>query len=105
MTSKERMLAALAYNEVDYTPCSFMLFANLYEKCQSEREYIEKQVELGIDAFVHVGHLNHTMHLYGILHPDVKPSKWVAYRRRFPPFKRLDRTTDGRGPGKAGRGS
>jgi len=77
MTSKERMLAALEHKDVDYTPCSFMLFSNLYEKCQSEQEYIEKQMKLGLDAFVHVGHLNHTMHLYGILHPDVKPSEWV----------------------------
>lgn len=91
MTSKERMLAALEYKEVDYTPCSFMLFSNLYEKCQSEQEYIEKQVKLGLDAFVHVGHLNHTMHLYGILHPDVKPSEWVEEKDGAKYFyRRLD---------------
>lgn len=77
MTSRERMHAALQYEEVDYTPCSFMLFFNLYNKCSSDRQYVEEQLKLGLDAFVHVGHLNHTMHKYGILHPDVKVSEWV----------------------------
>jgi len=71
MTSKERMLAALAYEEYDYIPCSFMIFANLYHKTKTNREFIEKQLELGIDAHVHVGHLNHSFH------PDAKCSEWV----------------------------
>ena len=77
MNSKERMLAALNYSEVDYIPCSFMLFFNLYEKCNTEDEYIEEQLRLGLDVYVHVGHLNHSMHEEGILHPDVKYSEWV----------------------------
>ncbi len=56
MASKERMLAAFAYKEVDYTPCSFMLFTNLYEQCRFERKHFEKQAELGLDACVHVGY-------------------------------------------------
>ncbi len=80
MTSKERMLAAIDCGEVDYTPCSFMLFFNLYERCKSDEEYIEEQLELGLDAYVHVGQLNHTMHRYGGLHPDVKASEWIEQK-------------------------
>jgi len=77
MTSRERMLAAIGGEKADHTPCSFMLFNNLYDKCQTEREYVEKQVEMGLDAFVHVGHLNHRLHLYGGLHPDATWREWV----------------------------
>ncbi len=77
MNSKERMLAVLNNQPVDYIPCSFMLFFNLYNQCKSEFEYITKEVELGIDPFVHVGHFNHTMHLTGTLHPEAKYSEWT----------------------------
>lgn len=80
MTSRERMLSAFESKDVDYIPCSFMLFFNLYEKCRDDKEYVEKLLEMGVDAFVHVGHLNHTMHLTGSLHPDVKYSEWVEVK-------------------------
>ncbi len=91
MTSKERMLAVLNNQIPDYTPCSFMLFSNLYEKCSTEREYVEKQLELGIDAYAYVGYLNHTLHLYGGLHPDVKYRDWVEEKDGAKYFcRRLD---------------
>lgn len=71
MTSRERMLAALECREVDYVPCSFMMFFNLYDHCKTEREFVEKQLELGLDAYAHVGHLRHSFH------PDVKCTEWV----------------------------
>lgn len=80
MTSRERMLAAIGCETVDYTPCSFMLFFNLYNTCRSESEYVEKQVEMGLDAFVHVGQLNHTLHCYGSLHPDAKWKEWIEQK-------------------------
>lgn len=77
MNSRERFMAVLNHQSVDAIPCSFMLFFNLYNQCRSELEYISKEVELGLDAHVHVGHLNHTLHLTGILHPDAKYSEWT----------------------------
>ena len=77
MNSRERMLASLACETVDYIPCSFMIFFNLYKKCSTERQFVEEQLALGMDAFVHVGHLCHDMHRYGTLHPDVKVKEWV----------------------------
>jgi uroporphyrinogen-III decarboxylase len=91
MTSKERMLAVLNNRMPDYIPCSFMLFSNLYEKCPTEREYVEKQLEMGLDAYAYVGYLNHTLHLYGGLHPDVKYREWVEKKDGAKYFcRRLD---------------
>ena len=77
MTSRERMLAAIEYRDADYIPCSFMLFFNLYERCSTDAEFVKKQVELGLDACVHVGQLNHTLHGYGGLAPGVSWKEWV----------------------------
>jgi hypothetical protein len=52
MTSRERMLAALNCGEPDHTPCSFMLFNGLKAECSTYAEFIERQVEMGLDAFV-----------------------------------------------------
>ncbi len=85
------MLAVLNNRIPDYTPCSFMLFSNLYEKCSTEREYVEKLLEMGIDAYAYVGYLNHTLHLYGGLHPDVKCRDWVEEKDGAKYFcRRLD---------------
>lgn len=85
------MLATLAGEKADYVPCSFMLFHNLYQKCTSDRQYVEKQLEMGLDAFVHVGHLDHTMHLTGALHPEVEYRQWVEEEDGIKYFcRRLD---------------
>jgi enhancing lycopene biosynthesis protein 2 len=80
MRSRERLLAAIAGERPDYAPCSFMLFFSLYERCASDTQFVEKQVELGLDPFVHVGHLNHTLHQYGGLAPGVSWKEWVEER-------------------------
>jgi hypothetical protein len=80
MTSRERMLSALSCMAADHVPCSFMLFHNLYNLCGSDGEYVERQLELGLDACVHVGHLNPDSHKYGMFHPDVKVREWIEER-------------------------
>ena len=80
MRSRERLLAAIAGELPDYAPCSFMLFFSLYERCASDAEFVEKQLELGLDPFVHVGQLNHTLHGYGGLAPGVSWREWVEER-------------------------
>jgi hypothetical protein len=77
MNSRERFLSAVENKPVDYVPCSFMLFYNLYDTCKSELEYITREVDLGLDPHVHVGHLNHTMHLTGTLAPETEYSEWT----------------------------
>ncbi len=70
MTSRERMLSTLNYDTVDYIPCCFMIFFNLYNKCKSEEEFVLRQLDLGLDAFAHVGFLKHS------LHPDATYKQW-----------------------------
>jgi hypothetical protein len=73
------MLTAIEGGVPDYTPCSFMLFYILYEACKTDAEFVERQLELGLDAFVHVGHLNRNLHRYGALDPCVTYSEWVEH--------------------------
>lgn len=85
MTSKERLLAAIACKPVDYTPCSFMLFSALNFHIRSPVEFIERQVAMGLDAYAHVGHLQPA------LHPQVKVQEWQEAQQGVTVFcRRLD---------------
>jgi len=50
MTSRQRMLAALECRETDYVPCSFMFFSALRGRCDSQEEFVRRQVQMGLDA-------------------------------------------------------
>ena len=52
MTSRERILATIRGEPTDYTPLCFLLFSELQGRCDNEREFIERQLALGIDAVV-----------------------------------------------------
>ncbi len=52
LSSKERMLVTLAGGEADHVPCAFMIFGALKSRCSSFAEFVERQVEMGLDAFV-----------------------------------------------------
>jgi hypothetical protein len=85
MTSKERMLAAITGEPVDYTPCSFMIFFNMYCRTGSVAEFIERQVAIGLDAYVHAGHLESS------LHPEAKCSEWIEKHEGWSVFcRRID---------------
>lgn len=51
-SSRERLLAALEGRQPDHTPCSFMLYGGLKSHCADYAESIERQIALGLDAFV-----------------------------------------------------
>ena len=48
------MLAALSCQEPDRTPCCFMLFKGLRERCSDVAEFVERQLAMGLDATVAV---------------------------------------------------
>lgn len=52
LDSRQRMLAALNRQEPDHVPCSFMLFNGLKSTCRDYQQFIEREVELGLDAYV-----------------------------------------------------
>ncbi|MCK4375743.1 MAG: hypothetical protein KAX19_10455 [Candidatus Brocadiae bacterium] len=51
-SSRERMLAALACGEPDHVPCCFSAFDILRHRCSDEFDYVDKQLEMGLDAAV-----------------------------------------------------
>ena len=51
MTSRLRMLAALSCQDVDHTPCSFMLFGGPWKSCGSYAEFVERQAARGAGRF------------------------------------------------------
>jgi hypothetical protein len=54
MSSRQRMLAALDCQEPDHTPCSFMLFNALRDSSETHASFIERQVAMGLDAYVQI---------------------------------------------------
>ena len=54
MTSRQRMLAALNHENVDHIPCSFMLFNGLKAESHDYLDFIQRQLDLGLDAYVQI---------------------------------------------------
>lgn len=52
ISSRQRLLAALSCQPLDRVPCSFMIFGALKSRCKSYTEFVERQIEMGLDAFV-----------------------------------------------------
>ena len=52
LSSRERMLAALACHEADYVPCCFSAFQSLRQRCADEVEFLDRQLEMGLDTVV-----------------------------------------------------
>jgi hypothetical protein len=84
-SSRQRMLAALDCEVPDYVPCSFMLFNALRDRSQSHAEFIERQVEMGLDAYVQIPprppvQVNDYYNLHGLpvsYDPRVLTKEWV----------------------------
>ncbi len=69
-SSRERILTALENGKSDYIPCCFMIFSALAEECKDQFEFIERQLELGLDAKVELPELPFRFH------PEVKVRGW-----------------------------
>ncbi len=52
ISPRERMLAALNSQVADHPPCSFMIFGALLQSSDSYLNFLERQLELGLDACV-----------------------------------------------------
>ena len=52
ISPKERMTAAFENQCLDHVPLSFMIFTALRTQCKDHFEFVEKQLELGLDAMV-----------------------------------------------------
>ena len=49
---RERMLAALNGSLADHTPCSFMIFGALLQSSSSYLDFIDRQLEMGLDPYI-----------------------------------------------------
>ena len=56
-TSRERLLAAIDGPAAPSVPCCFMIFSALRRQCKDEYEFVDRQLELGLDARVPVDDL------------------------------------------------
>jgi len=70
INSRERILMALNNKEADYIPCSFMIFTALQKKCKNQFEFIERQLNLGLDVRVELPELPIRFH------PKVRTKEW-----------------------------
>ena len=71
MTSRQRLLAALRCQPVDYVPCSFMLFKGLWNKSGTYLDFVQKQLDLGLDGIVQIpprvpGQVSESYNLHGL---------------------------------------
>ena len=82
------MLAALNGQEPDRVPCAFMIFGALKDRCQDYVEFVERQVEMGLDAFVELPSrppvvVNDHYNLHGLpvsYDPRVEIREWIEDR-------------------------
>jgi len=84
MSSRQRMLAALSGQKPDIVPCSFMLFNGLKTESQDYLDFIQRQLDLGLDAYVQIPPRpmvvkNDYYNLHGLpvsYHPAVTVNEW-----------------------------
>lgn len=84
MSLRSDMIAALSCEVVDQVPLSFMLFKGLWAQSRSYLDFIQRQVDLGLNPYVQIpprppGILNDHYNLHGLpvnYHPDVNIKEW-----------------------------
>jgi uroporphyrinogen-III decarboxylase len=62
LSVRDRLLTALACDQPDRVPCTFMIFVILRRQCATEEQFVKRQLGLGLDPFVHLGHLPMIFH-------------------------------------------
>jgi hypothetical protein len=84
MSSRQRMLVALSCQKPDHLPCSFMLFNGLKDQSWDYLNFIQRQLDLGLDPYVQIPPRqpvikNDYYNLHGLpvsYHPDVSVKEW-----------------------------
>jgi hypothetical protein len=86
-SSRNRMLAALNCEESEYPPCSFMLYKGLQITSKHYADYIERQIDIGLDPYVMIPPrqpvvVNDYYNLHGMpvtYSPKVEIKEWVEH--------------------------
>src|SRR4030043_303146 len=85
LSSRENMLAAINIEQNNYTPCSFMLYKGLLENSDDYLDFLQKQIDLGLDAYAMIPPrnpkvINDHYNLHGMAvnyDPTVKVVEWI----------------------------
>jgi hypothetical protein len=75
LSSRERLITALARRKPDHVPCCFMIFQSLQRQCASDFEFFDRQLALGVDVRVELPDL--PFHFT----PDVGVRAWKEQRK------------------------
>lgn len=92
MNSRQRLLAAVQCKPVDHTPCSFMMFKGLWSMSNTYLDFVQKQMDLGLDVCVELpprqpGLVSDSYNLHGLpvsYHDEVTVDEW----KESPPHTR-----------------
>jgi len=88
LSSREKMLAALNNEQINYAPCSFMLYKGLLENSDNYIEFLQRQINLGLDAYAMIPPrspkvVNDSYNLHGMpvsYDPAVEVKEWIERR-------------------------
>jgi hypothetical protein len=88
LSSRENMLAAFNNEQINYTPCSFMLYKGLLANSNNYIDFLQKQIDLGLDAYAMIPPrnpqvINDIYNLHGMpvkYDPAVEVSEWIEHR-------------------------
>ncbi len=58
LSSRQRLLAALACQPTDHVPCCFSAFKILEDRCTDQAEYLQRQLDLGLDVIARINVLS-----------------------------------------------
>jgi hypothetical protein len=83
-SSLERLTAALECRPSDHTPCAFMMYKGLKNRCATYMGFLQAQLDLGLDTLVELPArpplvANDHYNLHGLpvrYHPDVQVREW-----------------------------
>lgn len=86
-SSRDRMQTVIAGRQADYIPCCFMIFTALQSRCRDTEDFIQRQLDLGLDPMIQVPARpprTQTDHadLPGLpvrFHPDVRVREWKEH--------------------------
>jgi len=88
LSSREKMLAAFNHEQTNNTPCSFMLYKGLLENSDNYIDFLQKQINLGLDAYAMIPPrnpvvVNDNYNLHGMsvnFDPAVEVNEWIEHR-------------------------
>jgi len=89
LSPREKMLAAFNFEQIKYTPCSFMMYKGLLANSKSYLHFLQKQLDFGLEPFAMIPPrspvvVNDHYNLHGIavnFDPSVEVKEWIEERK------------------------